>query len=292
MRTLLKAFEDHLRIERGLSRLTVETYIGECRMYFTYLKEAETEPEAAGSQTLIDYLLWRQLRGASQRTLAKSLSSLRGFYRFLVSEHVMKASPADVLEGPRLRQKIPRVFSVDQVERLFSAIDTSDPLGLRDRSLFELVYSCGLRVSEAVDLTMDRVFLSEAVLRITGKGDKERLVPVGEVAERWLKRYMREARPRLMGHRRQEHVFLSRRGTGLSRKGMWKRFKEIADAAGVDGKIHTLRHSFATHLLAGGADLRSVQELLGHSDIGTTQIYTHVGGDELRDHHRRFHPRS
>jgi len=288
----LRAFADFLGVERRLSARSVETYVGECRIYLGYLEEVGVKPVAAGSDNLIDYFLWRQVGGASQRTLAKALSSLRAFYGFLKAEGVVGTSPTDVLEAPRLGRRIPRVFTVEQVERLFAVIDTTGALGLRDRALFELVYSCGLRVSEAVELTMDRVFLSEGVLRIAGKGGRERLVPVGEVAERWLRRYMNESRPGLLGRGRDEHVFLSRRGARLSRKGMWKRFKEIAAEAGLEGKVHTLRHSFATHLLAGGADLRSVQELLGHADIGTTQIYTHVDGRQLKDHHARFHPRA
>jgi integrase/recombinase XerD len=207
-------------------------------------------------------------------------------------EKIVDSNPAELIESPKIPRKIPRVFSQGEVDQFLGSIDTSTALGLRDRALFELIYSCGLRVSEAVDLTLGSLFLGDRALHVTGKGSKDRYTPLGEVAEYWLRRYLAEARPALATGGQDEHLFLSRRGKKLSRKGMWKRFNQILEKAGLQGKIHTLRHSFATHLLAGGADLRSVQELLGHADIGTTQIYTHVGQKELQSYHDRFHPRS
>jgi integrase/recombinase XerD len=192
---------------------------------------------------------------------------------------------------PRSSRRIPEVYTLEQVERILAAIDTTTPAGIRDRFLFELIYSCGLRVSEAVALTMDRIYLEASMLRVVGKGSKERLVPMGEQALLWMRRYLEESRPALLKDRKERALFINRSGGRLSRKGMWKRFKEVLALAGVEGKIHTLRHSFATHLLQGGADLRAVQSLLGHADIGTTQIYTHVDEGALHGQHRRFHPR-
>ncbi len=203
----------------------------------------------------------------------------------------MRANPAEHVETPRIPRHIPEVYSREEVERLLAAIDLSTPGGVRDRFLFELIYSCGLRVSEAAELSLDRIYRQDKFIRVVGKGSKERVGPIGDLALEWLDRYLSEARPALAGGRRIKALFVNHRGTPLTRKGMWKRFKRYALQAGLNGKIHTLRHSFATHLLRGGADLRTVQVLLGHADIGTTQIYTHVDERELAEYHRRYHPR-
>lgn len=289
-------FETHLRLELGHAQQTVDTYLLECRTFFEWL---EGRPDGRGRRTpagvsagdLVDYLLARKLEGLDERTIAKSLSAIRSFYRFLVSRGEAESNPAELIEAPRVARRVPKVFSLEEVERLLACIDDSTPAGIRDRALFELIYSCGLRVSEAADLTLERLNFREAAVRVVGKGSRERWVPLGEVASSWMRRYLEEARPRMASRVSVPWVFLNHRGERLSRKGMWKRFKEIAARAGLQGKIHTLRHSYATHLLQGGADLRSVQELLGHADIMTTQIYTHVGRDELHDYHHRYHPR-
>jgi len=291
MNEALAAYTDHLSLQRGLSANTVAVYELEARLLLQYCHDNEVDPAALDSRTLIEYLVHRQLEGASGRTAAKSLSGLRSFCRYLVQQGVLQQNPCEHLETPRLPRRIPQVFSRQQVDALLELADLSTPSGIRDRCLFELIYSCGLRVSEAAGLTLERVYAAEGLLRVCGKGDKERVVPVGEVASQWLERYLREARPALAGRRRERHVFLNRRGGPLSRKGVWKRFKELTLRAGLSGKVHTLRHSYATHLLQGGADLRAVQTLLGHADIATTQIYTHVEERELQRHHRRYHPR-
>ncbi len=203
-------------------------------------------------------------------------------------ERVRLDNPALTIESPRREKKLPRAFSPEQVERLLSAIPLDTPNGIRDRALFELVYSCGLRVSEAVSLSLPDVRFRERVVFIKGKGNKERIVPFGSEAESRLRAWLEGPRAELSGNSRCDAVFLNNRGTRLSRKGIWKRFQEIEARAGVTGKIHTFRHSFATHLLSGGADLRSVQELLGHADISTTQIYTHVDDDSLALYHADF----
>ena len=291
MSVLLPRFTAYLQAELRLASSTVAVYCLEARLLEDYCRREGKDLAGFSSVELIEYLVHRQLEGASRKTTAKSLSGLRAFFTFLVREGVLTASPAEDVETPRIPRHIPEVFSREEVERLLAAIDLSTPGGVRDRFLFELIYSCGLRVSEAAELTLDRIYRGEKFLRVLGKGDKERMVPVGELALEWLERYLSGARPELVRGRRVANLFVNHLGRPLTRKGMWKRFKAYADEAGVGGKIHTLRHSFATHLLRGGADLRTVQLLLGHSDIGTTQIYTHVDEKELARYHRLYHPR-
>ena len=312
-------FADFLRAVEGLAELTVATYAGEARRYLQFLTglaaRAGQEPpdQPAAATSVVAYLVERQADGADSRTLAKAISALRAWYRFLEAEAPLagdrpsrellarsrpagqeQSNPAAAVAPPRAPRRIPRVLSVEQVDRFLAAIDVSSAAGIRDRALFELVYSSGLRVSEAVALDRSRLYLAQACVRLHGKGSRERIVPLGVPAIEWLRRYLNEARPQLRGRQTvpaTDAVFLNQRGGRLSRKGIWKRCRGIAVAAGLEAKVHTLRHSFATHLLAGGADLRSVQELLGHSDITTTQIYTHVDREDLKQHHRRYHPR-
>jgi len=289
MSAQLEAFAAYLTMELRLSMATVSVYTLEARLLLDYC--APRPPEELAGADLIQYLVHRQLEGASRKTTAKSLSALRAFFAFLQREGLAQANPAEDVEAPRIPRRIPEVFSREEVERLLAAIDLNTPGGVRDRFLFELIYSCGLRVSEAAELTLERIYKSEKFLRVLGKGGKERIVPIGELALEWLERYLNQARPALVRGRRLASLFVNHLGQPLTRKGMWKRFKGYALEAGVAGKIHTLRHSFATHLLKGGADLRTVQVLLGHADIGTTQIYTHVEESELAEYHRLYHPR-
>jgi integrase/recombinase XerD len=290
MSALLRAFAAYLQAELRLSRATVSVYALEARLLSRYCATTRALAEFGGAD-LIQYLVHRQLEGASRKTTAKSLSALRAFFAFLLREGLIKTNPAEDVETPRIPRHIPEVFSREEVERLLAAIDLNTPGGVRDRFLFELIYSCGLRVSEAADLTLERIYKTEKFLRVLGKGGKERIVPIGELALEWLDKYLSQARPALARGRRLASLFVNHLGAPLTRKGMWKRFKGYALEAGVAGKIHTLRHSFATHLLKGGADLRTVQVLLGHADIGTTQIYTHVEESELAEYHRLYHPR-
>ena len=244
---LLAEFEDYLSAGLRLSRQTVDTYVRDCRLFAAWTARHDLNPLTVGTGDVIDFLIARQTEeGIDQRTIAKIVSALRSFFQYLCLESLRLENPAMLVELPRSSHRIPGVLKVTEVEKILAAIDTDGPLGLRDRALFELIYSCGLRISEAVELTLDRVFLKERLIRVQGKGDKERLVPMGEHARNWLRRYLDEARPQL-ARRPVASLFLNRRGDGLSRKGMWKRFREIAAAAGVDAKVHTLRHSFATH---------------------------------------------
>ena len=296
-RTLFNAYEIFLVAERNLSKSSVEVYLREISVFYAYLEAEGLAVTDVSPQTITAYLSMRRDRdGLSSRSSAKVQTVLRGLFRFLVREGIVPTNPAQAVKMPKVKRGIPDVFTVKEIDDLFDKVDTSTAEGLRDRCLFELIYSCGLRISEAQDLTLDRVHLSEGVLRVWGKGRKERLAPLGGEAEAWLRKYLEEARPVLSLRRGREEgpcseVFLNHLGDPLTRKGIWKKFKALLMKAGNDGKVHTLRHSFATHLLRGGANLRAVQELLGHADISTTQIYTHVDQDILERSHKDYHPR-
>jgi integrase/recombinase XerD len=288
---IVARFQDHLITELQLAEPSVETYVREASLFVRHLESRGEAIEACGLATLGEYLVGRQEGGVDQRTVAKIISALRSLFHYCVLEKVRPDNPALRLELPKMTRNLPDVLSVDQIETILGHIDATTPLGLRDRALFELIYSCGLRISEAVELTMDMLYLEESTLRIRGKGDKDRLVPMGDEAVFWIREYLTRARTFLVsGKPRTDQVFVNQSGDGLSRKGMWKRFREATARAGMTAKVHTLRHSFATHLLEGGADLRAVQELLGHSDISTTQIYTHLDKEDLRNYHKDHHP--
>ncbi len=229
-------------------------------------------------------------QGLSRKTMARVVSSVHALYKFMRLEGSRLDDPSELIETPKQDRQLPSVLAPEEVDRFLGTIDATSPRGLRDRALFELIYSCGLRISEAAALSFDQLYLEEKVIRVLGKRKKERLVPFGDAAATWLKRYLDEGRPAL-AKGRTDRVFLNQAGKGISRKGIWKRFDGLRDASGVVAKVHTFRHSFATHLLAGGADLRTVQELLGHSDISTTQIYTHIDPESLQSYHRDYFPR-
>ena len=293
-------FAEYLTAERGLSPNTVSTYASEARSFLEFLGGNGRDAASADLNDVTAYITTRKVEGLDQRTLAKAASAIRSFFRFLMLEGKSDANPARLLESSRVTMKLPRYLTPEEVDLLLDACPSDTPLGRRDRALFELIYSCGLRVSEAVELTVDRVSLAEGLVRVLGKGSRERLVPVGARACGELAAYLGEVRPALLrGRAAVDWLFLGRGGRKLSRKTVWKTFKRIAARAGIEtegsglpsAKVHTLRHSFATHMLQGGADLRSVQEMLGHADISTTQIYTHVSQDVLKRTHREFHPR-
>lgn len=286
----LKRFYANLIMVDGRSELTAQTYRTAAKEFLGYLKRQNIDLRKVTVKDLLYYLSSRKTDGCSELTLAKDISALRALGAFLVLENVWRQNEALVLDRPKARRSLPRVLSVDQVDSLLASIDTSNDLGIRDRALFELIYSCGLRISEAATLQIGNLHLNEMLLLVRGKGDKERIVPFGDAAKEWLERYLSQVRPRLVGKKIIPTVFVNYKGQPISRKGVWKRFKELEALTGIDCKVHTLRHSFATHLLSGGADLRSVQALLGHSDLATTQIYTHVSDSELRDYHKEYFP--
>ncbi|MDY7029510.1 MAG: site-specific tyrosine recombinase XerD [Spirochaetota bacterium] len=291
-RGILREYEDYLVSVARIAENSRDTYMREIHFLEQWCAQAGIDLEKVSAVDLIAYVAHRQVNNVDHRTLAKGISALRSLYSFLMEEGRREDNPAALLEIPKHTVPLPEVMSVEEIEAFFAAIPLDTLYGVRDRTMFELIYSCGLRVSEAAQLRMGNLYLNEKLLRVQGKGGRERLVPVGEQAENWLRSYLNEVRPLLLKSRRiEDRVFVSMRGAGLSRKSIWKRFKEICSRVGIEAKVHTLRHSFATHLLQGGADLRSVQELLGHADIATTQIYTHVENEQLRKIHDAMHPR-
>ncbi|MDR0637703.1 MAG: tyrosine recombinase [Spirochaetaceae bacterium] len=289
---LLKNYIRYLAAVRQQAKLTIETYRTELEMWFRWLEEKGLDAAAAETEHVIAYIELRVKEYAlSSRSTAKALSALKSFYRFVIDEGLRADNPASLVPSPKLGTRLPAVHTRETVENILDQIDLSKPLGIRDRALFELVYSSGLRVSEAVTLDLDDVFFDEAVLRVRGKGNKERLVPFGGEAEKRLKAYLQDARPLLAKGKGTQAFFIGRNGRRLSRKGIWKNYKTAACMTGASSKLHTLRHSFATELLQGGADLRSVQELLGHAVLATTQVYTHVDVAHLKKAHEMFLPK-
>lgn len=284
---LISGFYNDLITVDGKAELTAQTYLFSIDIFFLWLQTEKITIKEISLQQLIKYLVWRNTQGVDNLTIAKDISSLRSLGNYLVRQNIWKENLALELDRPKAARLLPKVLSVEEVEKLLSAIDISKPLGLRDRALFELIYSCGLRISEASNLLLQNVHLSDKILWVTGKGNKERIIPFGSEAEKWLRKWL-EIRPLLVGNKLVPTVFVNYQGKPFSRKGIWKRFQELETISGVESKVHTLRHSFATHLLAGGADLRSVQELLGHSDLATTQIYTHIDADDLKMYHKEF----
>jgi integrase/recombinase XerD len=288
-------FLDAQWMERGLSRNTLDAYRQDLRGFARWLTEARGSTLLVAQRgDLQDYIAARVMAKASARTTARLLSSLRRFYQHAVREAWVSMDPSDRIVAPRLGRPLPKSLTEVEVEVLLAAPDTGTVLGLRDRAMLELLYAAGLRVTELVVLRAPQVNLRQGVVRTLGKGEKDRLVPLGETAAEWLERYLDEARPVLLKGRECEHLFPTRRGAAMTRQAFWYLIKRHAQRAGIDPaglSPHTLRHSFATHLLNHGADLRVVQMLLGHSDLSTTQIYTHVARERLQALHARHHPR-
>jgi integrase/recombinase XerD len=289
----IERFLDTLWMERGLSENTLAAYRNDLNGFARWLTGRNRVLCAARRQDLLDYLAERVGAGARPRTTARLLSSLRRFYRYLVREGRLKDDPSARIDTPRIGRPLPDSLSEAEVELLLDAPDSGDPLGLRDRAMLELLYACGLRVSELVNVTIEQVNLTQGVVRLMGKGNRERLVPLGEEAAQWLQRYIREGRPALAGEVSARPLFITRRGKAMTRQAFWYRLRHYAVKSGINRKLspHTLRHAFATHLLNHGADLRVVQMLLGHSDLSTTQIYTHVARERLKELHAQHHPR-
>ena len=289
---LVDEFITYLRMERGLAENTIHAYGRDLIRFMTYLEERKITPVECSRSEIRDYLgnLTHEL---SKRSQARNVSAIKTFYRFLVSEGRMKENPARLVETPRIQQKLPDILSVDEVERLLLQPDGATPLGQRDRAMLELLYATGLRVSELVRLRLLDVNLEAGFVKALGKGSKERMVPFGEKARQALKTYLSYGRSALLKEGHPPCLFLNFRGKPLTRQGFWKIIKNHGIMAGIKKNIkpHGLRHSFASHLLEAGADLRSVQLMLGHADITTTQIYTHVTRERLKELHGTCHPR-
>jgi len=292
LETAASAYYDHLRVEKGLSGSTLKAYEHDLNEYFMFMKASGRSGfDGVTLESTIAYLAYEEGR-KSPESRARLLSAIKGFHRFLCDEGAVDRPGSQGLSAPRIRRKIPFVLAQHEIERLLEQPDDG-VLGVRDRALLELDYSTGMRVSELCGLALGSVDRDERLVRVRGKGDKERVVPFGRAAAASLDRYLSGSRPALLGNRSSPYVFLNYAGTPLSRVGFWKILRKHAAGSGLPGRVtpHTLRHSFATHLIEGGADLRAVQELLGHSSIATTQIYTKLDMDYLLEVHRTFHPR-
>jgi integrase/recombinase XerD len=291
---VIERYIDALWMEKGLSDNTLSSYRRDLTQLRDWLISSDRDDLLTVEQAdLLAYLGWRLDTGLSARSTARFLSCVRGFYRYQLREAVICADPTLDIDSPKLGRPLPKSLSEEEVESLLAAPDLHVPLEYRDRTMLELLYACGLRVTELVSLQLSQLGLNQGVVRIVGKGDKERLVPMGEEALDWLQRYLKGTRNVLLENRPAEVLFPSRRGTQMTRQAFWYRIKIYASRAGIEKPLspHTLRHAFATHLLNHGADLRVVQLLLGHSDLSTTQIYTHVARERMKELHALHHPR-
>jgi integrase/recombinase XerD len=292
------AFLNYIRVERGLSANTLEAYGGDLFKFTGFLRDRKLALAKVQRDDVVDFLSSLYRRGLDSRSVARHLVTIRNFFKFLVTDGVVHNDPTTNLESPKIRQTLPSFLSVKEIEKLLALPDLKTPLGLRDRAILDVLYSCGLRVTELISLRSDNVDFELGCVRCIGKGDKERLVPIGKKALDSVVTYMKEARPVLLRSRRRAKlsnaIFLNRQGGQLGRVGVWKILAAYGKALGLRKKLtpHKLRHSFATHLLDGGADLRSVQMMLGHADISTTQIYTHVMEDRLKSVYKAHHPRA
>ena len=284
-------FYTDLILVKRTSEQTAATYKLSAKDFLLWLQNEHIKLNSVTPKELTFYFASRKVTDVTELTLAKDMSALRALGDYLVRKNYWKENHMLLLDRPKIHREIPKVLDINQIEKLLGAIDTTTLLGQRDDALFELIYSCGLRISEACDLTTAHVHLNEHLILVHGKGDKERLIPFGGKAEEKLTNYIKNVRPVLVKEKVVPQLFVNYKGDPISRKGVWKRFQELEVISGVDSKVHTLRHSFATHLLAGGADLRSVQELLGHSDLSTTQIYTHVTDCQLENIHEKYFPK-
>lgn len=285
---LLDSFYTDLILVKRDSEQTAQTYKTSSKEFLNWCLNEKIKLKNVTVQNLMYYIVKRKTEGSKSLTLAKDISGMRSFGEYLVRKQIWSENLFLQLDKPKETRAIPKVLSIEQIDELLSDIDKTTPLGIRDDALFELIYSCGLRISEACDLLIANVHMEERLILVHGKGDKERLIPFGQQAYDKITIYLNEVRPLLTKGKSVPQLFVNYKGIGISRKGVWKRFKEIEAVSGIDAKVHTLRHSFATHLLSRGADLRSVQELLGHSDLSTTQIYTHITDDQLEKVHDKY----
>lgn len=295
MEHLLEEFLNYLTVERGLSKNTISAYKTDLEHFIGRMEALSIKDVAKiRRQDITTYMLYLKDKRIGSNSISRALVAIKMFYRFLVQEHLTKEDVSGVIESPKLIRGLPDVLSIEEVEKLLSGPDLRDNIGVRDRAALELMYATGMRVSEMVEISKEGVNLDVGFIKCKGKGDKERIVPIGKKAKEALVRYIEKVRPKLLKGREDPHLFISRLGKKISRQTFWKMIKRYAKAARIKKEItpHTLRHSFATHLLEHGADLRVVQEMLGHADIATTQLYTHIDRTRLKSIHRQFHPRA
>lgn len=290
---LVDRFLDAIWMERGLSQNTLGAYRADLMTLGRSLAEDDKAIDSARKADLLDFIAKRVESGAKPRSTARQLSSFRRFFRYIMREGLRDSDPTADIEMPRIGRSLPKTLSEDEVDALLNAPNTDEPLGHRDRAMLELLYATGLRVSELINLQQSQVNFNQGVLRIIGKGDRERLIPLGDESQRWLKEFINGPRMEILLERQTDYLFPTRRGDRMTRQAFWHIIKRYAEKANIRSKMspHSLRHAFATHLLNRGADLRVVQMLLGHSDLSTTQIYTHVARERLKDLHGEHHPR-
>ena len=294
MQELIEEFLNFIIVEKGLSKNSVEAYERDLLKYEQYLKEVGKELLNARREDVLSFISNIRENGLSSRSAARNMVAIRMFYRFLKGERLIDKIPTENVDLPRTFRRLPETLSPAEVEMLINAPDVKEPQGIRDRAMLELLYATGMRVSELVNVMVNRLNLEVGFLIVMGKGSKERVIPMGEIAMEWVKCYLSSSRVKILKGRESEFLFITSRGDKMTRQGFWKIIKKNALKAGIYKNIspHKLRHSFATHLLEGGADLRSVQTMLGHADISTTQIYTHINSERLKKIYKSYHPRA
>jgi integrase/recombinase XerD len=290
---IIDKFLDTIWMERGLSVNTLGAYRADLMALKRWLARRDTSLIYATRADLLAFIAWRAKEGAKPRSTARQLSSFRRFYRFLLREGTITEDPTARIDMPKIGRSLPRSLTESEVESLLAAPDTHDPLGHRDRTMLEVLYATGLRVTELINLRNSEINLTQGVLRVRGKGERERLIPLGDESQDWLRDFLAGPRVEILLERHTDYLFPTRRGDRMTRQAFWHIIKRYAKKAEIEGKLspHTLRHAFATHLLNNGADLRVVQMLLGHSDLSTTQIYTHVARARMKELHAQHHPR-
>jgi integrase/recombinase XerD len=291
---LLDQFLHYILVEKGLSKNTIDAYSHGLNRFLDYLRRKGIQEMPKVSKLDIRaFLLGLKRQGLSTKSVVRNLAAIRSFFRFLIQEGILDANPIEELESPKIERKLPEILTLKEVEQLLGQPNSQTPLGIRDRTMLEVLYATGMRVSELTKLPVQQVNLEGGYVLVFGKGSKERIIPLGSEAMKWIALYLSSARERLAKGKESPSLFINRSGKGMSRQQFWKNIKAYGRRAGIRKRItpHLLRHSFASHLLEGGADLRSVQLMLGHADISTTQIYTHVTGERLKKIHQRYHPR-
>ena len=290
---MIDSFLDSLWLEQGLSKSTLDAYRSDLKLLKVWAKKRELKMDEISRPDLLEFIAFKAEQGSSARTSARMLSSLRRFYTYLMQQEIISTNPTDKISMPKIGRSLPVLLTENEVLKLIKAPNTKKPLGFRDRVMLELLYATGLRVSELVKLEVNQVNLNQGYLRVMGKWDKERLVPMGKTAKRWMKNYLNGPIQEILNDRQSDCLFPTRTSTSMSRQAFWQIIKKYAMKVGISAKLspHSLRHAFATHLINHGADLRVVQMLLGHSDLSTTQIYTHIAQHRLKDLHEKHHPR-
>jgi integrase/recombinase XerD len=293
MNSLLELFLDYLNIECGLSKNTILSYKFDLIKYLTFIEiNLNTHIKNIERKNILDYLSFLKLQKLKQSSIARNLVAIRMLHKFLTSENILTQDITTVIEAPKLQKKIPKVLDINEVTLLLNLPDLSVNTGIRNKAMLEILYASGLRVSEIINLKLEDINLETGILRCLGKGSKERIIPIGNTAKKYINHYLLNARQSFLIHGNNNYLFLTRLGKNFSRIGFWNMVKKYTRILNLDISPHVLRHTFATHLLEYGADLRSVQEMLGHSDIATTQIYTHINKKRLKDIHQQFHPRA